>query len=145
MTERKKVNLALQGGGSHGAFTWGVLDYLLEDDRLDIAAVSGTSAGAMNAVVLAEGWLENGRDGARENLSAILALDLNGKRALADRRAKFFDLFFGPQTFGGQFSALWGDFLAHFASPYQFNPFDLESAARISRRRHRFREGSRLR
>ena len=66
MTERKKVNLALQGGGSHGAFTWGVLDYLLEDDRLDIAAVSGTSAGAMNAVVMAEGWLENGREGARE-------------------------------------------------------------------------------
>ena len=70
MSERKKVNLALQGGGSHGAFTWGVLDYLLEDGRLDIAAVSGTSAGAMNAVVLAEGWLENGREGARENSSS---------------------------------------------------------------------------
>ncbi len=63
---RKPVNLALQGGGSHGAFTWGVLDRLLEDGRLDLAAVSGTSAGAMNAVALADGWMRGGRDGARE-------------------------------------------------------------------------------
>ncbi len=54
-TGQKKVSLALQGGGSHGAFTWGVLDYLLEDGRLDIEAITGTSAGAMNSVVLAEG------------------------------------------------------------------------------------------
>ena len=51
-TNSKPVNLALQGGGAHGAFTWGVLDYLLEDGRLRIAGVSGTSAGAMNAVAL---------------------------------------------------------------------------------------------
>jgi predicted acylesterase/phospholipase RssA len=57
-TGQKKVSLAMQGGGSHGAFTWGVLDYLLEDGRLDIEAITGTSAGAMNAVVLAEGYLE---------------------------------------------------------------------------------------
>jgi|GEM_PF-2679096 len=68
-TGRKKVNLALQGGGSHGAFTWGVLDYLLEDSRLDIEAITGTSPGAMNAVVLAEGYLEGGRAGARKNLA----------------------------------------------------------------------------
>jgi Patatin-like phospholipase len=67
-TGKKKVNLALQGGGLHGAFTWGVLDYLLEDARLDIEAITGTSAGAMNAVVLAEGYLEGGRAGARKNL-----------------------------------------------------------------------------
>jgi predicted acylesterase/phospholipase RssA len=54
----KKVSLAPQGGGSHGAFAWGVLDYLLEDARLDIEAITGTSAGAINAVVLAEGYLE---------------------------------------------------------------------------------------
>jgi NTE family protein len=57
---RKKINLALQGGGSHGAFTWGVLDELLQDDRLDIEAITGTSAGAMNAVGLVQGWLEGG-------------------------------------------------------------------------------------
>ncbi|MDB5843073.1 MAG: Patatin, partial [Polaromonas sp.] len=51
------VNLALQGGGSHGAFTWGVLDALLEDGRIDFEGLSGTSAGAMNAVVLAHGLL----------------------------------------------------------------------------------------
>lgn len=51
---RKKINLALQGGGSHGALTWGVLDRLLEGDRLEIAEISATSAGAMNAVVLAD-------------------------------------------------------------------------------------------
>ena len=68
-TGQKKVSLALQGGGSHGAFTWGVLDYLLEDARLDVEATTGTSAGAMNAVVLAEGYLEGGREGARESLA----------------------------------------------------------------------------
>ncbi len=66
--ERKYINLALQGGGAHGAFTWGVLDRLLADERIGIEAISGTSAGAMNAVVLAHGIMENGRDGARKAL-----------------------------------------------------------------------------
>src|SRR5262249_28411494 len=57
---KKSIKLALQGGGSHGAFTWGVLDRLLEDERLHIAAVSGTSAGAMNAVALADGMARGG-------------------------------------------------------------------------------------
>ena len=63
------VNLALQGGGAHGAFTWGALDALLEDGRVDFEGLCGTSAGAMNAVVLAHGWLIGGRDGAREALA----------------------------------------------------------------------------
>src|SRR5918992_1537868 len=67
----KSISLALQGGGAHGAFTWGVLDYLLEDGRLAIEAITGASAGAMNAVVLVEGWLEGGPDGAREQLEAF--------------------------------------------------------------------------
>jgi NTE family protein len=67
MTPRR-LDLALQGGGTQGAFTWGVLDRLLEDERLQIAAISGTSAGAMNAVVLASGWAKGGRSGAREAL-----------------------------------------------------------------------------
>jgi predicted acylesterase/phospholipase RssA len=70
-TGKKKVSLALQGGGSHGAFTWGVLDYLLEDARLDIEAITGTSAGAMNAVVLAEGYLEGGREQVPRQILAI--------------------------------------------------------------------------
>src|SRR3712207_9338702 len=64
----KTVSLALQGGGAHGAFTWGVLDAILEDGRLAIEAITGASAGSMNAVVLAEGWIEGGADGAREQL-----------------------------------------------------------------------------
>ena len=59
----KPANLALQGGGAHGAFTWGVLDYLLEHNLLKIEAISGTSAGAMNAVVLAQGFHLGGPDG----------------------------------------------------------------------------------
>lgn len=63
-----QVDLALQGGGSHGAFTWGVLDRLLQEEWLEIAAVSGTSAGAMNAVALAAGLMDGGREGARTTL-----------------------------------------------------------------------------
>ncbi|NTV09953.1 MAG: patatin-like phospholipase family protein [Zoogloea sp.] len=63
------INLALQGGGAHGAYTWGVLDYLLEDGRLSFEGVSGTSAGAMNAVVLAHGLMAGGREGARAALA----------------------------------------------------------------------------
>jgi NTE family protein len=62
------VDLALQGGGSHGAFTWGVLDRLLEEEWLKIVAISGTSAGAMNAAVFVDGWTAGGADGAREAL-----------------------------------------------------------------------------
>lgn len=70
-SECKSVDLALQGGGSHGAFTWGVLDRLLEHDKLEIGGISGTSAGAMNAVVLANGWATGGRQGARDALDAF--------------------------------------------------------------------------
>ena len=64
----RRLDLALQGGGTHGAFTWGVLDRLLEDERIRIGAISGSSAGAMNAVALAAGWTAGGRRGARETL-----------------------------------------------------------------------------
>ncbi len=63
-----RLNLALQGGGAHGAFTWGVLDALLDDPRMDFEGLSGSSAGAMNAVVLAHGWMQGGRTGARQAL-----------------------------------------------------------------------------
>jgi len=62
------IDLALQGGGSHGAFTWGVLDRLIEEPWLRIEAISGTSAGAMNAAVLADGWTRDGAAGARAAL-----------------------------------------------------------------------------
>src|SRR3954452_7951752 len=67
----KTINLALQGGGAHGAFTWGVLDRLLEDDRIAIEGISGTSAGAMNGAALAQGWIDGGAAGARASLDAF--------------------------------------------------------------------------
>ena len=70
---RKVLNLALQGGGAHGAFTWGVLDALLGDTGLDFEGVSGSSAGAMNAVVMADGWAKGGREGARAALAHFWA------------------------------------------------------------------------
>lgn len=65
------VNLALQGGGAHGAFTWGALDRLLEDSSIDIDGITATSAGAMNAAALKRGWVLGGRDGAREWLETF--------------------------------------------------------------------------
>src|SRR6202034_4550510 len=68
---QKAVNLALQGGGSHGAFTWGVLDRLLEEERLSVEGITASSAGAVNAVVLVDGLAVGGRDGARKALRAF--------------------------------------------------------------------------
>jgi len=102
------VNLALQGGGSHGAFTWGVLDRLLEDGRLDFEGLSGASAGAVNAALFAHGWLEDGRDGAREALSRFL-------RAVGGASGIFGSAPPGP----------WVAFFTRTLSPYQFNPANL--------------------
>src|SRR5580658_6314281 len=67
----KPISLALQGGGAHGAFEWGVIDRLLEDGRVEIKAVTGASAGAMNGVVLAAGLIEGGTETARNKLEAF--------------------------------------------------------------------------
>ncbi len=87
------VDLALQGGGSHGAFTWGVLDRLLEEPWLDIEAVSGTSAGAMNAAVMASAFAKGGapaarcarRDGARRHCSwkSMVLPSAHGRRSIS--------------------------------------------------------------
>ena len=79
---RKSINLALQGGGAHGAFAWGAIDTLLADGRIDIEAISATSAGAMNAVVLADALTDGDRDHARERLTAFW-------KAIADAGAKY--------------------------------------------------------
>ncbi|MGA7384272.1 MAG: patatin-like phospholipase family protein [Methylocella sp.] len=122
-TGQKSVSLALQGGGSHGAFTWGVLDYLLEDGRLDIEAIAGTSAGAMNAVVLAEGYLEGGREGARNSLAKFWQ-SISGAGAFSPVERKFLDIFFSSplQSMATQW---WTDFIPHYSSPYDFNPLNI--------------------
>ena len=82
------IDLALQGGGAHGAFTWGVLDRLLEESRLRIEGISGTSAGAMNAAVLADGHVAGGSQGARaalENSGTAFLVRLCSARSGAAR------------------------------------------------------------
>ena len=70
----KVLNLALQGGGAHGAFTWGVLDRLLEDERIRLDGISATSAGAMNATALAAGMTAGGHEGAKKALAGLMAM-----------------------------------------------------------------------
>ncbi|MBL0164831.1 MAG: patatin-like phospholipase family protein [Xanthomonadales bacterium] len=70
-SEHKTISLALQGGGAHGAFTWGVLDRLLEDPRISFDAISATSSGALNALALTQGWISGGREGARTCLDVL--------------------------------------------------------------------------
>src|SRR5215475_14259855 len=83
----KPVNLALQGGGAHGAFTWGVLDQLLDDGRLEIAGLSGTSAGAINAVICVDGLARGGPAAARRKLGEFWrAVSIDGKLPAMQRR-----------------------------------------------------------
>jgi NTE family protein len=120
----KRIDLALQGGGAHGAFTWGVLDRLLEDRRLEIDGVSGTSAGAMNAVVLAHGLMVGGREGAREALRRFWSRVSNASgnpTLLPDIWAAFF----GNWSMEGSPLNLYLDWVTRTLSPYQFNPLDL--------------------
>lgn len=111
------ISLALQGGGAHGAFTWGVLDFLLEEGSLDIKAITATSAGAMNAVALAYGYAVNGREGARETLQAYWR-DVS-ERGAPLAAANSMSPAFGPFTPFAMFQAL-----TNIASPYDLNPFD---------------------
>src|SRR5450432_372737 len=84
-----RLNLALQGGGAHGAFTWGVLDALLEDARIRFEGLSGSSAGAMNAVVLADGWIKAGREDARQLGGVLFSVAAQSVRCEpASRRAR---------------------------------------------------------
>jgi NTE family protein len=121
---RKRINLALQGGGSHGAFTWGVLDRLLEDERIEIEGISGTSAGAMNAGALLQGYRHGGRPGARAALDgfwhriAELAAYSPIRRSLADHLMGNWNLDQASVYF-------WADSLARLFSPYELNPGDL--------------------
>jgi len=121
----RRVNLALQGGGTHGAFTWGVLERLLEEDRLEVDAVSGTSAGAINGAVLVQGLAAGGPEGARSALEKLW-------RDVATRLA------FSPLRNTPIEKAIWGydltwsfayqafDTLTRMVSPYQINPFAIE-------------------
>lgn len=121
----KSISLALQGGGAHGAFTWGVLDAILEDGRLAIEALSGTSAGAMNAVVLSEGWIDDGIDGARAQLENFWRrISVDGKYGASER--SLIDIMLGAWGRNGTPPGLlWFELFSKVASPYDVNPLNI--------------------
>lgn len=123
MTARN-ITLALQGGGAHGAFTWGILDRLLQDEALDIKGVSGTSAGAMNAGILASG-LRDGREGAREALNRFWrAISHLGAVAFNPYQSTPFHNLNQAWNLDWSPASIWLDVMAQFVSPYQMNPLD---------------------
>jgi len=133
-----RINLALQGGGAHGAFTWGVLDRLLQDDDIEIAAVSGTSAGALNGAALKSGLLEGGRAAARENLDWLW----EQVGAIGDMRVAHW---LATVTPGSGAISRWlahsvpfsaSDIASRIVSPYAFGPFYRNPLERIVERFH---------
>lgn len=120
-SEQKVVNLALQGGGSHGAFTWGVLDRLLEDERIVIEGIVGTSAGAMNATIAAHGLLQSGNEGARTALRRFwTAVAESG--VISVMQPSWLDLLVGHGSLDYSPGWMLADALSRLLSPYQLNP-----------------------
>jgi len=124
MTDPKPICLGLQGGGAHGAFTWGVLDRLLESGKLKIVALSGTSAGAMNTVAFAEGFARNGADGARECLERFWRCIAEAGQASPIRRSPI-DMLMGNWSLDTSPSYVFFDLLSRLASPYELNPMNI--------------------
>jgi NTE family protein len=119
--EPVRVDLALQGGGSHGAFTWGVLDRLLEEEWLTIEAISGTSAGAMNAAILADGWLKGGAEGGRAALDSYWRR-VSEAAAFSPFQRTVMDKLMGRWSLDHSPVYLAMDMLTRVASPYDLNP-----------------------
>ena len=122
--QKKSVNLALQGGGSHGAFTWGVLDYFMEDERVSVGGISGTSAGAMNAVVLAQGYMDGGADGARESLAQFWRKVAHMGRFSPIKRSPL-SVLTGSWDMGYSPVNTMLDLFSRVASPYDINPLNI--------------------
>ena len=122
LAKKVKINLALQGGGAHGAFTWGVLDRLLEDERIEFGWISGTSAGAVNAVAMASGLAQGSRQKSRETLFKVW--DAVHKAGVPDlTRLNPFLYGFSQSKSMAQVASLW--------SPYEFNPLGFDPLRRI--------------
>lgn len=122
-SNKKKVNLALQGGGAHGAFTWGVLDRLLQEPELEVEAISGTSAGAMNAAVVADGYERGGAQGARDRLRYFWSkISEAGRHSFLKRTPLDHWLYGWNMDHSPAFQFF--DLVTRVFSPYQTNPND---------------------
>jgi NTE family protein len=122
--EPKIIELALQGGGAHGAFTWGVLDRILEDGRIRIEGLSGTSAGAMNGAVVADGIVRGGYDSAREALERFWTA-VSTAALLSPIRRSPIDVLFGRWSLDYSPGYWAAEALSRVFTPYDFNPLDL--------------------
>ncbi len=119
----KTINLALQGGGAHGAFTWGVLDRLLEEERIRFEGISATSAGAMNAVVVAYGIAEGGREGGKRALAQFWRRVAHAS-SLGPLQPSAIDRWFGNHALDSSPVFVLFDLVTRILSPYQFNPLN---------------------
>ena len=126
------LSLALPGGGAYGAFAWGVLDRLLEETDLTFPQVSGVSAGAVNAVALAQGFAEGGRSGARNKLAEVWERTA-ALAAFSPLQPSPLDLLLRPGGLDYSFGYRWLDTVSRLFSPYQFNAFDLNPLREVLR------------
>ena len=135
--EPLRLNLALQGGGAHGAFTWGVLDRLLDEEDVEINAISGTSAGAMNAAILVDGYKEGGREAAKAQLRefwwqiSVEAAKLNPFGATPNPAMDFITQMPGMDWLAALNP---GDMLSRIFSPYELNPLNLNPLRNVLER-----------
>jgi NTE family protein len=121
--EMKAINLALQGGGAHGAFTWGVLDRILDDERIVIDGLSATSAGAMNATVFTYGFAVGGRDGAKRALAGFWRR-VSHAAAQGPLQPSWLDKMTGNHSLQFSPAFLMADLMTRLFSPYELNPFN---------------------
>jgi NTE family protein len=127
----KKINVALQGGGAHGAFSWGVVDKLMEDGRVEFEGMSATSAGAMNATVFAYGHMVGGRDGARAALEKFWRDVSAAGRMSSPLQPTPIDAWL--RAFGMREPLAYRafEYMTHVLSPYEFNPLNLNPLKKV--------------
>ncbi|MFG1478369.1 patatin-like phospholipase family protein [Xanthobacter sp. V4C-4] len=128
--DKKYISLALQGGGAHGAFTWGVIDRLLQDERIGISGISGTSAGAMNAVVLANGLATGDPEEARHGLTQFWR-DVSRDGRMSPLQRTTFDRLMGNWSLANNPAYLALEVASRFFSPYDFNPLNINPLREI--------------
>jgi NTE family protein len=128
--EKKTISLALQGGGAHGAMTWGVLERLSEEENISIDSISATSAGAMNATVFAYGMANGGSEKAKELLETFWR-KVSASVSLSPMQTNFFDKMMGLSQGAVSPVAHAADMMRHLFSPYQFNFLDINPLQEI--------------